>query len=154
MNLGEAEKSFDYFTDLLQVQSTMLTVAADLEAKSASPEMAPQARETRVQALLNLEVTQKNSLIIGIIVHKEMTRHAELLISMPMELAKVTAASTRMRQAERKAQSLIEQQEKKQAEDLAPKVSATSKAISEFLEKHEREQAERRRKDSSAEPHS
>ena len=46
MNLGEAEKSFDYYTELLKVQSVHLSRAVDL-TNSAPEEAAQQASEAR-----------------------------------------------------------------------------------------------------------
>ncbi len=140
MNLVEVEKSYDYFADLLRIRSSLLSSAIDFEAKSASTEMAPQARECRDQLLIDLKETRKNSLIISILVHEEMTKEAERLVRVPTELAKVIRASTRLEQAAQQADLLIEQQEKKQAENLQPKESATFAAIKRFLEQHEREQ--------------
>jgi hypothetical protein len=150
VNLSEAEKSFDYFANLLKMQSSLLSLAVDWEAKSASTEMAPQAREGRNQALIDLKETRKNSLVLSILVGKAMAKEAERLVSVPMELAKVIRASTRLAQAGQQADFLIEQQEKKLAEDSKPEQeSPTAMAIRKYLEKHDRGQSERRGRSSS-----
>jgi len=136
MDLNEAEKSFDYFADLLKMQCTKLTVASDMEVKAASTQMAAQASETRNQVLASLEESCKNSQILSIIVLKEMTKQAEQLICVPLELAKVTAALNRLKQASHQAHLLIEEQEKRQAQKTEPKQpSETAMAIRRFLEK-------------------
>jgi hypothetical protein len=142
MDLNEAEKSFDYFADLLKMQCSQLTLASDMAAKAASTEMAVQARENRNQALASLQESHKNSLIFSIVVRKEMGKQAARLVCVPLELAKVIAASNRLVQASQEAHLLIEAQREKHAQESKPaQPSETVKAISAFLEKHEREQA-------------
>src|SRR5690242_19346271 len=107
MNLTEAEKSYDYFAELLKTQSGLLGIAIDSEAKSAATEMAVQAIECRKQLLIDLKETRKNSLIIEILIRNEMTREAARLVFAPAELAKVNSASARLEQAAQQADLLI-----------------------------------------------
>ena len=126
MDLNEAEKSFDYFTDLLKMHCAQLTVALDMEAKAASTEMAAQATEVRNQALASLQESYKNAQILSILVCQEMGKQAARLVCVPLELANVSAASNRLVQASQQANSLIEEQEKKRAQKTEPKESETS----------------------------
>ncbi len=89
MDLNEAEKSFDYFTDLLKMQCAQMTLALDMEAKAASTEMAAQATEVRNQALASLQELYKNAQILSILVCEEMGKQAARLVCVPLELAKV-----------------------------------------------------------------
>ena len=55
MDLNEAEKSFDYFANLLKMQCALLSRASEMEVTAASTEMALRASEVRNKVLAELE---------------------------------------------------------------------------------------------------
>ena len=86
MDLNEAEKSFDYYANLLKMQCALLSRAPEMEVTAASTEMALRASEVRNKLLADLEKSRKNSLILSILVCEEMAKEAQQLICVPMEL--------------------------------------------------------------------
>ena len=86
MDLNEAEKSFDYYANLLKMQCALLSRASEMEVTAASTEMALRASEVRNKLLADLEESRKNSLILSILVCEEMAKEAQQLICVPMEL--------------------------------------------------------------------
>jgi hypothetical protein len=136
MNLREAEKSLNYFADLLNMRSALLRSAVALEARAGSVVMASQATEDRQQLFTQLQESYKDAQILSILLYKEMGKQAERLFCAPKETAKVLTALKRVREAEEQARPLLDEQERilAQKSELEQE-SATSRAIRKFRER-------------------
>jgi len=139
--LGEAEKSLNYFADLLNTRSALLRTAVALEARAGTVGMASQVTEDRQQLFTKLQESYKDAQILNILVTKEMGKQAARLVCVPIETAKVHTALKRLWQEQEQVRLLLEEQERILAQKSEPKENATASAIRKFLEGHVREEA-------------
>jgi hypothetical protein len=133
MDLKEAEKSLDYFANLLKMRCTLLSRTSDMEVTAAPTEMALRVSEVKNKVLADLEESRRNSLVLSIVVQEEIAKEVQPCV---MELAKVMAAANRLTQVSQQADLLIAEQKKKQAQKTEPQQpSALSIAIRELRRK-------------------
>ena len=136
MDLNEAEKSFDYYANLLKMQCALLSRASEMEVTAASTEMAPRASEASNKVLADLEESRRNSLVLSLVVQEEMDKEVPPCV---IELAKVMAAANRLAQVSQQADLLIAEQKKKQAQKTEPQQpSAMARTIRELRQKYDR----------------
>lgn len=140
IDIEEATRSLVFYTELLDLQCGQYSLAVNLDSHKKSEETGSLATNLKEEAINRLRVSHNDSLVLSILFYRAMTREAEQLDWVPRSLSKLMEVSNRMMVASRKADALIEEHDRKEAEKDVPRAeSPTVIALREFLEKHRRE---------------
>ena len=133
IDLREARKSFDFYSNLLDLQCGLYGV---MGASAIVEQLAAEASNSRDEVVAELTRRQHDALVLSVLFSEQMQKQAPDLLLRLGELTEALQAQNRMVAAANKATAVIQEHKKALAEkNQRPEESATNRGVRKFMER-------------------
>jgi hypothetical protein len=117
MDLEEARVSLDFYASLLDLQCKQYSLAVSLmEVEQNAKQPESRATGLRDQAVADLRRTERETLVLSILIDKAIARESKRLVHLPHELVRLLEARNRQTAALNIAVNLLREHDQKEAE--------------------------------------